>query len=238
MTNPRTTVSSNCFPPTLWTQLISIIQKGGEAAAWQALGEFCESYRPAIRNFFRRHGSGPDDADDLTQKFFQTRIVGRWEAQDGFLHKAKRLPQTRFRSFLAQVLWRFLQDEWKSRKTARSGGGVVPIPLEDVEMTGEVAEGEAYKKFGKEFDRVFALEILHRAAGRSGRSRYLLAHLRGEMSQEEAARRLGLSVNAFKQAYLRFRERLARELREEVAKLAGPDEKEIRAELKYLMSLF
>ena len=41
-----------------------------------------------------------------------------------------------------------------------------------------------------------------------------------------------------KQAFHRFRERLARDLWEEVGKLVGPDEADIRAEIAYLMSLF
>ena len=58
------------------------------------------------------------------------------------------------------------------------------------------------------------------------------------MSQKEAADELHFSENAFKQAFHNFRTRLARDLWDEVAKLVGPEENEIRAEIEYLISLF
>jgi DNA-directed RNA polymerase specialized sigma24 family protein len=238
MSDPKTEALSGCFPTTQWTQIIRVIQAGDEASAWGALADFCEGYRPAIRDFFRRRGCGPEEAEDLTQSFFETRVMKPWCQRNGFLHAARQGPETRFRCFLCQVLWRFLQDEWKRRKTLKAGGGSSFIPLEEGELAAGGAEDDAYTKFGREFDRVFALQILHRAAGSSRHSKYLVAHLRGEISQEEAAGHLGLSANAFKQAHYRFRRRLEADLREEVLKLVGPDEKEIRGELKYLMSLF
>jgi hypothetical protein len=63
------------------------------------------------------------------------------------------------------------------------------------------------------------------------------AHLWGRISPRQAAEELGLSENAFRQGYLRFRRRLAEALREEVTELVGPDDAEIRAEMNYLMNL-
>jgi len=238
MSNPNAIAESGCFVTTQWTQVINVIQQGNDDAAWRALVEFCERYRPAICNFFCRRGCSPGDAEDLAQAFFTSRIIEKWDQRDTFLHAAKRGPQMRFRSFLCHVLWCFLHDHWKTRTTQKAGGGACHIPLEDLEASTEGADGESFKNFGREFDRAFARELLLKAAGRSKHSRHLVAHLRQEISQEEAAQQLGLSVGAFKQAYHRFRQRLALDLHEEVANLAGPDEEEIRAELKYLMSLF
>jgi RNA polymerase sigma factor (sigma-70 family) len=234
----QTTATSSCFPATQWTQVINVIQEGNEAAAWAALAQFCEQYRPAIYNFFRRRGSSHEEAEDYTQAFFSGRIVEHWEKRDGFLQTAQRGGTTRFRSFLCHVLWRFLQDEWKKRSSIRAGGGVKHVPLDELELACDGAEGEAFKRFGREFDQTFAREILCRSAERSRHSSHLLAHLRGEITQEEAAQQLGLTANAFKQAYHRFRQRLAADLREEVRNLVGPDQQEVRAEIEYLMSLF
>ena len=107
-----------------------------------------------------------------------------------------------------------------------------------MERDGEISGLETFEQFGHDFDQVFALEILRKAAQRSKHSDYLENHLRGQISQREAAQALGISENAFKAAFSRFRERLACDLWDEVAKLVGPDEMDIRAEIRYLMSLF
>jgi DNA-directed RNA polymerase specialized sigma24 family protein len=228
--------ASGCFPTTQWTQIIGSIQSAESDVALVALNEFCECYRPAVLGFFRRHGCDPDQAEELTQEFFVKRILTPWDDRASFMHAAERSKGS-FRSFLCHVLWFFLKDQWKARRTARAGGDVQHIPLEDLAPADELADHEAFKKFGSAFDRVFAQQIIQRAAERSKHSKHLLMYLRGEISQQQAARQLGLSENAFKQAYHRFKERLADDLAEEVAKLAGPAEDEIRAEIRYLMTL-
>ncbi len=102
----------------------------------------------------------------------------------------------------------------------------------------EGGDDRAFAKFGRVFDRVFALELIRKAAAQSQHSHYFEVHFRGEMSQQEAAAALEISEGAFKAAYHRFRMRLAEILRAEVSKITGPDENEIRAEILYLMSLF
>ena len=126
----------------------------------------------------------------------------------------------------------------KSETSKKAGGRNPAVSLEQLHPSEESADSESYKRFGHEFDRVFALEIIQNAATRSKHSKHLEAHLQGDISQQAAAQAMGLSENAFKQAYHRFRGRLAQNLREEVSKLVGPDENEIREEIKYLMSLF
>lgn len=238
MIGPNEATSAGCFPTTEWTQIISVIQHGERQSAWPALAEFCERYRPAIRNFFRRRGCSPEQAEDFTQDFFASRILERWDSRNGFLHAAHRNEDSRFRSYLSHVLWRFLQDRWKSLNTQKAGGGIAHLPLEKLEESGCGPGVETYESFGRQFDRVFAVEVIRRATERSRHSQCLEAHLRGAISQQEAARQLGISVGAFKQSYHRFRERLAKDLWEEISKLVGPDQGEIRAEISYLMSLF
>src|SRR5437016_4772802 len=99
MSDSQQTSASSSFPTTQWTQIISVIQKGDDAAAWQALSQFCERYRPAVHNFFRRRGCSPEEADDHTQEFFSTRIMADWEQRAGFLISADRKQTVRFRSF-------------------------------------------------------------------------------------------------------------------------------------------
>ena len=224
------------FPTTQWTQVLSVIQNGDGPASAAALTDFCQRYRPAVYHFFRRHGCDHECADDYTQEFFASRILKQWDCREGFLHKAQRSGQRQFRSFLCHVLWRFLQDEWKSQHARRSGRTRIHLPLEGLDLSDD--EPQTFQKFGCAFDRVFALEIIQKAADRSQHSKQLQAHLRGEVLQAEAARELGLSEEAFKQSFRRFRKRLAADLWDEVSQLVGPDEAEIRAEIRYLMSLF
>jgi DNA-directed RNA polymerase specialized sigma24 family protein len=238
MRSPTALMSSSCFPTTQWTQVIAVLQQEDEEESWRALGEFCKLYRPAVYNFFRRHGYSRERAEDYTQDFFAERILRPWGEGEGMLHRARSDENRRFRSFLSHVLWRFLQDKWKHERARSVGGSTPHVPLNGVERDGEMAGLQTFEQFGRDFDLVFALEILRKAAQRSRHSNYLESHLRGEISQREAARALGISENAFKAAFCRFRQRLAFDLWDEVAKLSGPDENEIRAELEYLMSLF
>jgi len=228
------------FPTTQWTQLIALIQnKEDAAAAERALGEFCGQYRSAIYSFFRRRGCRHEEAEDHTQAFFESRIIERWPARDGFLHAAQRGENRQFRSFLCHVLWRFLQDEWTRARTKRAGGGAAHVSLDEMLPSPALADpNTSFDHFGREFDLAFVEGILRKTAEQSTRSPYLLAHFKGELSQHAAAEALGLTANAFKQDYARFRGRFARELQKQVVKYAGPAPQEIEEEIRYLLSLF
>jgi DNA-directed RNA polymerase specialized sigma24 family protein len=213
------------------------MQGESDQAAREALSSFCEQYRPAIHRFFVRRGCSTENADDYTQEFFFRKILEPWKERKTFLLEARRSEDGRFRSFLCWMLWHFLHDQ-QNKGGMRGGGKVIHISLEDWLPMEEGGDEKAFAHFGREFDRVLATEIIQRAAARSKHSKYLKAHLRGEIPQRVAAESLKISEEAFKLAYHRFRKRLAENLREEIAKLVGPDENEIQQEIKYLMSLF
>jgi DNA-directed RNA polymerase specialized sigma24 family protein len=225
--------SSN-YPATQWTSIIEVIQKGDDKAAWHALEGFCEGYRPAIYNFFRRRGVNHEDAEEYTQEFFLTRIHERWDVREGFLFKVHRDQRSRFRCFLSSVLRCFLID--KLRKLQRT-----PLQVDDpnpVLSTLDMASDDDPGPFDREFDRALAMEIFQKAAGNSTHSGYLLAHFRNEITQAEAATALRINENAFKQYFARFRKSFPHNLRNEVKKLVGPDESEIDAEIRHLISVF
>jgi len=239
MGDNTTSQSPNFYSTTKWTQILDVIQRDQGEIGQAALAAFCRQYRLAIYNFFRHHGRcDHEQAEDLTHKFLETRIFERLEGRDGFLHRAKRNEHTKFRSFLANVLWKFLRDERRHARSQKAGGGALHEPLEGLDLPDDEADPKPFKEFGSSLDREVALVIIRKSAERSKHSECLEAHLRGEVSQKEAAARLGLSENAFKQAYLNFRRRLAKSLWDEVAKLVGPNEDEVRAEIRYLISLF
>jgi DNA-directed RNA polymerase specialized sigma24 family protein len=227
-----------CFPTTEWTQIFDVIQQGDGPAASAALENFCEQYRPAIRNFFLRRGADFEHAEEYTQNFFLQRILKPWDGRASFLHTAERRAGGKFRNFLSHVLWLHLHDEQRKALAVNTGGQAEKISLSDPEHSAEELGGVSYEAFGRTLDRELALEIIRRAAARSCHSQYHEAHLRGEMSQAEAARELDIQEGTFKMAHHRFRRRLAEDIRAEVARLVGPDEGEVREEIAYLISLF
>ena len=155
----------------------------------------------------------------------------------GFLYMVERQEQRKFRTFLAHAMWWFLKDTTKAELAQGAGGGRTGTSLEELGEIGvEIPDGSK-EMFGRELDEAFARRVFSLASQRFQHSKQLEAHLWGKMSQRQAAEELGLSENAFRQAYLRFRRRLAEALREEVTKVVGPDEADIQAEVNYLMNL-
>ena len=57
------------FPPTRWS-LILDLHCGDEKSAARALGELCRLYWYPVYAYVRKGGTGPEDAQDLTQGFF------------------------------------------------------------------------------------------------------------------------------------------------------------------------
>ncbi len=226
------------FPTTQWTMILQAIQKEDEVASMTGLTAFCERYRPAIYNFFLRKGLEEHRAEDYTQAFFASRVLERWNSRDSFLHAAERRQATKFRSFLCGVLWQFLIDEIRKEKSKKAGGQATHISLPDPESGIEIKDGESYEHFGRDFDHAFAMGLIQKIIGQLRHSKYHEACLRGEMRQAQAALTLGMTEDSFKQAHFRFRKRLSHDIREEVGKLVAPDEAEIDAEIRYLMSLF
>jgi len=231
------------FPTTQWTRIIDAIQKGDEQTAQAALDNFCRGYRRAIYNFFRRRGCNHENAEDYTQSFFKSRILEHWDDRDGILHTVQRSEQRKFRTFLATRLWWFVKDQWKTERTQKAGGAAIHLPLDQIDQSGEGADQMAFKRLGSEFDRVFAVETITKAVERATRSKAFLSYFVSEQSgkqvtQAEAAGELDMTVGAFKKGYHDFRKRLQAELLKEVGKYAGPDKREIEAEIKYLVGLF
>lgn len=350
----------SAYPTTPWTLIIEVIQKGGDEASLAALGRLFESYRPAVQHFFQRRGRRETDAADLTQAFFQGRIVEPWnrrhgrlslayseedierlpllakqlngrsrpvemylwsalpkptqqalESYDGgkeetkvlratlaadlnvliegpsvydekrfsgvslsaesrnllgrqldgywttwlnrsllgdafprqlvkgigFIYLVERKEGRRFRTFLWHALKCFLDDSTRGELAQRRGGKVPHCSVEELEEAGHELGSDKDERFGRDLDLSFALRVLDMALERFEHSKQLEAHLRGRISQRQAAEQLGISEEAFRASFHRFRKRVAECFRLEVMKTVGPEESEIKAEIRYLMSL-
>lgn len=220
---------------TQWTQVIEVIQNDTSEAAERALNEFCKQYRPVILGFFGQRGWNPEQAEDLAHDFFDQRIISRIDGRTGFLHRARRGETGSFRRFLASVLWDFHKDALKKMLAQKAGGGAVHVPIGEMEFSrlGQTPPDEVLHQT----DLALARKVLDDAAGESTRSTVLLDFLREKITVKQGATSLDVSEGAFKVAVHRLLERLRGKLRAEVAKLVGPDEKDITGELDYLLKL-
>jgi RNA polymerase sigma-70 factor (ECF subfamily) len=230
------------FRTTHWSLVLSA-GHGDSPAAGAALERLCQDYWYPIYAFVRRQGSGPHDAQDLTQEFFarllrlnSLRQVGREKG--------------RFRTFLLASLRHFLSDARDKVRAAKRGGGEPALSLDDADAEQRYAS-ELSSPFAPEkmFDHRWALTVLNNALvrlqaesaveGRDGR----FDHLKPFLSTEAAAGtynalapKLGMTPHAVGMAVCRLRKRYAELVREEVAEtVAGSAD--VDAELNYLLEV-
>ena len=230
------------FATTHWSVVLSTVQSDS-AQASEAIEKLCRAYWPPLYSFVRRQGSGPEDAKDLTQAFFvkllEKNFWARADPQKG-----------RFRSFLLKALSQFLADQRDRARTAKRGGGVPLISLD--EHTGEegfLAGLDQNLSAEQQFDRQWAATVLEQArsrlreecaaSGKSGlydRVSLLGGKNEGAASYAVVAQELGMSVTAIKSAVSRLRERYGELVREEVAHTVSSPA-EIDAEVRHLLSV-
>jgi RNA polymerase sigma factor (sigma-70 family) len=230
------------FVTTRWTQVLKA--RGQSPEARIALGQLCEAYWTPIFRFIRQSGHNEDTARDLTQEF-----VAQLLAKHGF--DGFEPSKGRFRSYLLGAVKHFLSDQRDRARSAKRGGGEVPLPLEE---TGETStsmqipdpSGELPETF---FDRQWALNLIERAlgelakecatAGKKEQYEVLKPWLVGDAEaglQVEAARRIGFSEGALKVAIHRLRKRFRALVKAEIAQTVESPE-EIQAELHYLVEV-
>lgn len=229
------------FATTHWSVVVEA--QGESAAAQEALEKLCRTYWRPIYSFLRRQGIGPTEAEDLTQGFFASLLQHR-------NLNAVRKEQGRLRSYLLGALKYFLGEERRRAMTIKRGKGQRIIPLEEL---------RADKRFAMEpadpmtadliYERRWASTVLERAlnllkdeyhrAGNADLFDSLKQLLPGEPDappQKHIAVKLGMTENAVRQAFYRFRQRYQSLLREEIAHtVATPGD--IEDELRHLIAV-
>ena len=212
-------------------------------AAHEALEKLCRTYWRPIYAFLRRQGLRPDEAEDITQGFFAQLLERK-------SFDAVRKEKGRLRSYLLGALKYFLADEQRRAMAIKRGKGQRIISLEDL-RTGEGIEMEPADPMTAEmiYERRWALTVLERVLSRlkdeyrtAGNTalfdalKELLPDEPGSPSQAEIAARLGMTENAVRQAFYRFRQRYQSLLREEIAHtVATPGD--IEDELRHLIAV-
>ena len=233
--------SGVAFTTTHWSVVLEA--QGESPAAQEALEKLCRTYWRPIYGFLRRQGFRPEEAEDITQGFFAQLLERR-------KFSALRKEKGRLRSFLLGALKYFLADEQRRAMAIKRGKGQRLIPLEEL-RADERIEMEPSDPMTAEmiYERRWALTVLERVLSRL-KEEYLAAHNAalfdslkqllpdepGSPSQAEIAARLGMTENAVRQAFYRFRQRYQALLREEIANtVATPGD--IEDELRHLITV-
>ena len=229
------------FTTTHWSVVLEA--QGESPAAQEALEKLCRTYWRPIFAFLRRQGIPPEEAEDITQGFFAELLERRSLS-------AVRKEKGRLRSFLLGGLKYFLANEERRAMAVKRGKGQRPIPLEEL-RAGERIETEPADPMTPDqiYERRWALTVLERVLSRL-KHEYLAANNAelfdslkellpdepGSPSQVEIAARLGMTENAVRQAFYRFRQRYQSLLREEIANtVATPGD--IEDELRHLIAV-
>ena len=229
------------FTTTHWSVVLEA--QGESPAAQEALEKLCRTYWRPIFAFLRRQGLPPAEAEDLTQGFFAQLLERK-------SFDAVRKEKGRLRSYLLGALKYFVADEQRRAMAIKRGKGQRLIPLEELRGENRV-EMEPADPVTAEmiYERRWALTVLervlsrlkdeYRAAGNAAlfdSLKELLPDEPGSPSQAQIAARLGMTENAVRQAFHRFRQRYQSLLREEIAHtVATPGD--IEEELRHLIAV-
>ena len=231
------------FPLTRWT-LIRRVQHGGERESAQALDQLCRSYWYPIYAYARRHGFRAEDAEDLTQVFFQN-LVSYESLQAVTQEKGK------LRSFMLAMLKRIISKQVR-HDSADKRGGMRAATLSFEELNAEeryIAEPLGGEDADAIFDKAWAHEVLAAAESRL-RDDYAKADnaeafddLREFLPLGEnatpyasAAKKLGITEATLRLQIHRMRKRYAKLIEQVIAETVS-DPTEVKAELEQLMSI-
>ena len=229
------------FTTTHWSVVLEA--QGETPAAQRALEILCRTYWRPLYGFVRRHGLGREEAQDLVQEFFARLLEHR------NLDTVRR-EKGRLRSYLLVSVKRFLATErHRASGVKRYESG--PHILLDELLESEVADLELTETWSADrlYERHWALAVLeqvlgrleseYRAAGNAvlfDRLKEFLVGERGLRTQAEIATELGMTENAVKQAFHRFRQRYRLLLREEIAHTVA-QAGDVEGELRHLVSV-
>jgi len=229
------------FTTTHWSVVLEA--QGDSPAAREALEKLCRTYWRPIYSFVRRQGIGPEEAEDLTQGFFALLL----ERKD---LNTVRKEKGRLRSYLVASLKNFLADESRHAMAIKRGKGQRLIPLEGLSVDERFQMEPADPVTAEQiYERRWASTVLehvlgrlkdeYRAAGHAAlfdSLKQLLPDEPGTPSQADIAAQRGMTENAVRQAFHRFRRRYQLLLREEIAHtVATPGD--IEDELRHLISV-
>ncbi|HZR05518.1 MAG TPA: sigma-70 family RNA polymerase sigma factor [Candidatus Udaeobacter sp.] len=233
--------ASIAFTTTHWSVVLEA--QGESPAAYQALEKLCRTYWRPVYGFVRRQGIRTQEAEDLTQGFFSL-LLGRRDFD------AVRKEKGRLRSYLLTSLKHFLASEQRRAMTVKRGKGHRLIPLEEL-RANERSEIEPADPLSADrlYERRWALTLMEQVLRRlkdeyctAGNAalfdslKQLLPDEPGAQSRAEIASQLGMTDNALRQAFHRFRHRYQLLLREEISNTVAVAS-DVEDELRHLIAV-
>jgi RNA polymerase sigma factor (sigma-70 family) len=231
-----------CLPNTHWSVVLAAGQSSSPTAQ-AALEQLCRAYWHPLYAYVRRRGYSPEDAQDLTQAFFE-RLLERDLLAD------LRPTGARFRSFLLHAIKNLLASEWTRAHAGKRGGTQTILSLDELGPEARFApEAADTETPDAAFDRRWARTVLQQALERLRQEQVaagkevvfdLLANcLTGAAPAQpyaQLALQLGLTEAAVKMTIHRLRKRYGELLRLEVAQtVVTPGE--IEQELRHLLTV-
>lgn len=232
----------SAFPTTHWT-LVQTVQGDDATAAARAMEELCKDYWYPIYAYLRRCGHAPQDAEDLTQGFFEKLVT-----EDAI--KAARQEMGKLRSFLLGILRRMLSDHTRHDKAQKRGGHAPHVSFDDMNAEQRYAcEPQDIRDPEWMFTHAWAHELLagvrekmraaFQAAGRGATFDLLLPYLLWDNeppTHKELAEKLGSNEAATRILIHRLRAKFRELLHLEVARtVLSPAE--IAGEMAWLQSM-
>jgi RNA polymerase sigma factor (sigma-70 family) len=228
------------FVTTRWSVVLSAGRKSSPHSE-RALAELCQGYWYPLYAFVRRKGHAKEDAEDLTQAFFET--VLEKNPLQGLTSE-----QGRFRAFLLAAMKNFLANDWDRKNRQKRGGGALHLSLDwqdaDARYHLEPVDPMTPEQV---FDREWALAMLRRVVDRLGEEcaangktefldavKELLVGGDGD-GYGTIAGQLGMDAGAVRVAVHRLRRRNRELLREEIAQTLD-DPTRVDDELKALQA--
>jgi RNA polymerase sigma-70 factor (ECF subfamily) len=232
------------FATTHWSLVLTAQDRS--PAAEEALEKLCRIYWQPLYAFARRQLYGPEEARDLTQGFFQQLLTRRG------LDNVRR-EKGRLRSYLLVAFKHFLAGERRREMTIKRGSGQWLIPLEELQaaertdpaFSGLVDSLSADRLYERRWAVTLIDQVLRRLQQEYRATcnpllfdslKQLLPDQVDAPSRAEIAGRLGMTENALRQAFHRFRYRYQLLLREEIAQTVA-DPTEIEDEVRHLITI-
>ena len=229
------------FSTTNWSVVLEA--QGQSPAAQEALEKLCRTYWRPVYSFIRREGTRPQEAEDLTQSFFALLLERR-------NFDAVRKEKGRLRSYLLTSLKHFLVSEHRRAVTLKRGKGQQPVPLDEL-SAAERSDMEPANHLTAErvYERRWALTLMEQVLRRlkdeystAGNAalfdslKQLLPDEPEAQSRADIATELGMTDNALRQAFHRFRHRYQLLLREEISHTVAIAS-DVEDELRHLIAV-
>jgi RNA polymerase sigma-70 factor (ECF subfamily) len=228
------------FATTHWSLVLEA--QSESPAAREALEKICRAYWRPIYSFLRRQGYAPEEAEDLAQGFFAL-ILERRDLD------SVRKEKGRLRSYLLASLKHFTADRRRHELAIKRGRRHGLVPLEELRANERVDLAVETLTADQLYERRWALALMEQVLGRlkdeyhaTGNGvlfdwlKQLLPDEPGAPSRAKIAAKLGMTDNALRQAFRRFRHRYQILLREEIGQTVLTAS-EIEDELRHLIAV-